>query len=46
MYFRQVQKVNCPKGAREAPLEGALAKMIESFLLPEAKELGKACGFP
>ena len=27
-YFRHVQKVNCPAGAREAPLEGAAAKMI------------------
>ena len=38
MYFRHVQKVNCPKGAREAPLEGAAAKIIE---IPEATLLWK-----
>ena len=46
MNFRQAQKVNCPNGAREAPLEGVLPKMIEKFLSPEAKEQGKTVGFP
>ena len=28
-YFCQAHKVNCPAGAREAPLEGVLTKMME-----------------
>ena len=36
--FRQAQKVNCPNGARESPLEGVLPKLIDRFLSLNAEE--------